>query len=72
MLASDESNQEPAQKVASNTETQATTGASVDAAVTSKSGPSWLVSGIPGIKDPLVAKPRKKNIDKTLQVKAFI
>lgn len=72
VLASDESNQEPAHKVVPNTETQATTRVSVDAAVTPKSGPSWFVSGIPGIKDPLVAKTRKKKIDKTLQVKALI
>lgn len=75
VLASDESNQEPAYKVVPNTETQATTRASVDDAVTPKtpkSGPSWLVSGIPGIKDPRVAKPRKKKTDKALQVKAFI
>lgn len=74
VLASDESNQEPAHKVAPNTETQAATRASVDAAVTPKSEPSWLVSGIPGIEDPLAAKKksRKKKIDKTLQVKAFI
>ncbi|XP_072780369.1 coiled-coil domain-containing protein 201 [Taeniopygia guttata] len=69
VLASDESNQEPAHKIVPNTETQATTRAFVDAAVTPKSGPSWLVSGIPGIKDPLVTKSRKKKIDKTLQKK---
>lgn len=72
VLASDESNQEPAPKVVPNTETQVTTGAPVDAAVTPKSGPSWLVSGLPGIKDPPAAKPKKKKIDKILQVKAFI
>ncbi|XP_068864007.1 coiled-coil domain-containing protein 201 isoform X2 [Aphelocoma coerulescens] len=49
--------------------TQATTRASVDAAVTPKSGPSWLVSGMPGIKDPPLPKSRKKNIDKALQRK---
>ncbi|XP_066044539.1 coiled-coil domain-containing protein 201 [Chamaea fasciata] len=69
VLASDESNQEPAHKVVPNKEIQAITRASVDAAVTPQSGPSWLVSGIPGIKDPLVAKPRKKKIDKILQRK---
>ncbi|KAI1243015.1 hypothetical protein IHE44_0000581 [Lamprotornis superbus] len=69
VLASDESNQEPAPKVVPNIETQATARASVDAAVTPKSGPSWLVSGIPGIKDPPAAKSRKKKTDKTLQRK---
>ncbi|XP_041255461.1 coiled-coil domain-containing protein 201-like [Onychostruthus taczanowskii] len=69
VLASDESNQEPAHKIVPNTETQAITRAFVDSAVTPKSGPSWLVSGIPGIKDPLVAKSRKKKIDRTLQRK---
>ncbi|KAF4797651.1 hypothetical protein TURU_071667 [Turdus rufiventris] len=69
VLASDESNQEPAPKVVPNTETQVTTGAPVDAAVTPKSGPSWLVSGLPGIKDPPAAKPKKKKIDKILQRK---
>ncbi|XP_005041518.1 PREDICTED: uncharacterized protein LOC101814524 [Ficedula albicollis] len=69
VLASDESNQEPPHKVVPNIETQATTRAPVDAAVTPKSGPSWLVSGLPGIKDPPVAKPKKKKIDKALQRK---
>ncbi|KAL2308074.1 hypothetical protein Nmel_001073 [Mimus melanotis] len=69
VLASDESNQEPAHKVVPNIETQATARASVDAAVPPKSGPSWLVSGIPGIKDPPAAKSKKKKIDKTLQRK---
>ncbi|RMC05606.1 hypothetical protein DUI87_17691 [Hirundo rustica rustica] len=69
VLASDESYQEPGHKVVPNTETQANTRASMDVAVTPKSGPSWLTSGIPGIKDPLVAKYRKKKMDKTLQQK---
>ncbi|KFO64598.1 coiled-coil domain-containing protein 201-like [Corvus cornix cornix] len=69
VLASDESNQEPAYNAVPSTETQATTRASVDAAVTPKSGPSWLVSGMPGIKDPPEAKSRKKKIDKALQRK---
>ncbi|XP_062363508.1 coiled-coil domain-containing protein 201 [Cinclus cinclus] len=69
VLASDESNQEPAHKVVPSIETQAATRASVDAAVTPERGPSWLVSGIPGIKDPPVAKSKKKKIDKTLQRK---
>ncbi|XP_039926832.1 coiled-coil domain-containing protein 201 isoform X2 [Hirundo rustica] len=69
VLASDESYQEPGHKVVPNTETQANTRASMDVAVTPKSGPSWLTSGIPGIKDPLVAKYRKKKMDKTLQKK---
>ncbi|XP_059696604.1 coiled-coil domain-containing protein 201 [Haemorhous mexicanus] len=69
VLASDESYQEPAHKIVPNTETQATARASVDAAVSPKSGPSWPISGIPGIKDPPVAKSRKKKIDKTLQRK---
>ncbi|XP_068056379.1 coiled-coil domain-containing protein 201 isoform X2 [Anomalospiza imberbis] len=69
VLASDESNQEPAHKIVPNTETQASTRAFMDDAGTPKSRPSWLVSGIPGIKDPLVAKSRKKKINKTLQRK---
>ncbi|KAM4907510.1 coiled-coil domain-containing protein 201 [Sylvia borin] len=67
VLDSDETNQEPAHKVVPNIETQATTRASVDAAVTPKSGHSWLVTGIPGIKDPPVVKSRKKKRDKILQ-----
>ncbi|XP_036252040.1 coiled-coil domain-containing protein 201 [Molothrus ater] len=69
VLASDESNQEPAHKIVPNIETQATTRAFMDAAVTPKSKPLWLVSGIPGIKDSPVAKSRKKKINKTLQRK---
>ncbi|XP_050187338.1 coiled-coil domain-containing protein 201 [Myiozetetes cayanensis] len=66
VLASDESNQEPSDQVVPNMETQATTKASVEAAVTRKSGPSWLVTGIPGIKDLPIAKPRKKKTVKAL------
>ncbi|XP_039241805.1 coiled-coil domain-containing protein 201-like [Pipra filicauda] len=61
VLASDESNQE-----SSDMETQATTKAFVEAAVTHKSGPSRLVTGIPGIKDLPIAKTRKKKTDKAL------
>ncbi|KAM9231237.1 hypothetical protein N330_00332 [Leptosomus discolor] len=66
VLASDESNEEPSDKVVPNMETQAPTEASEEAAVTPKSGPSWLVTGIPGIKDLPIVKTRKKKIDKAL------
>ncbi|KFQ64600.1 hypothetical protein N335_02947 [Phaethon lepturus] len=66
VLASDESNEEKSDTVLPNVETQAPTNASVGSAVTPKSGPSWLVTGIPGIKDVLTVKTRKKKIDKAL------
>ncbi|XP_032854745.1 coiled-coil domain-containing protein 201-like [Tyto alba] len=66
VLASDESNEEPSDKVVLNVETQAPTKAYEDAAVSPKSGPSWLVTGIPGIKDVPVVKNRKKKTDKAL------
>ncbi|KFP15644.1 coiled-coil domain-containing protein 201-like [Egretta garzetta] len=66
VLASDESNEEPSDEVVSNVETQAPTKASEETTVTSKSGPSWLVTGIPGIKDVLIVKTRKKKTDKAL------
>lgn len=71
VLASDESNEEPSDKVDPNMETQAPTKASEDAAVNPSNGPSWLVTGIPGIKDVPIAKTRKKKIDKDLVVIAF-
>ncbi|XP_065686448.1 coiled-coil domain-containing protein 201 [Patagioenas fasciata] len=66
VLASDESNEEPSDDVVANVETQAPTKSSEEATVTPKSGPSWLVTGIPGIKDLPVVKTRKKKIDKAL------
>ncbi|KAM7123098.1 coiled-coil domain-containing protein 201 [Ciconia maguari] len=66
VLASDESHEEPGDKVVPNMETQAPTKVSEEAAVTPKSGPSWLVTGIPGIKDLPIVKNRKKKIDKAL------
>ncbi|KAM6132651.1 coiled-coil domain-containing protein 201 [Pterocles gutturalis] len=66
VLASDESNEEPSDTVVPNVETQASTEASEEAAVTPESGPSWLVTGIPGIKDLPIVKTRKKKIDQAL------
>ncbi|KFO81730.1 hypothetical protein N303_08886, partial [Cuculus canorus] len=66
VLASDESNEETSDKGVPNLETQASTKTSEEAAVTPKSGPSWLFTGIPGIKDPLIAKTWKKKTDKAL------
>lgn len=71
VLASDESNEEPSDKVSPGVETQAPTTAPKEAAVTPKSGPSWLVTGIPGIKDVPITKVRKKKIDKNLVVMVF-
>lgn len=71
VLASDESNEEPSDKVAANVETQAPTKSSEEATVTPKSEPSWLVIGIPGIKDVPIVKTRKKKIDKALVVIVF-
>ncbi|XP_026699522.1 uncharacterized protein LOC113477415 [Athene cunicularia] len=64
VLASDESNEDPSDKVVPKEETQASTKASEETAVTPKSAPSRLVTGIPGIKDVLIVKTRKKKIDK--------
>ncbi|XP_074429599.1 coiled-coil domain-containing protein 201 [Larus michahellis] len=70
VLASDESNEEPSDKPSdkadTNMETQASTKASEKDAVNPRSGPSWLVTGIPGIKDVPIVKTRKKKIDKAL------
>lgn len=71
VLASEESNEEPSDKVVPNAEAQAPTKASEEAAVTPKSGPSWLVTGIPGIKDIPIVKTKKKKTDKALMVMAF-
>lgn len=72
VLASDESNEEPSDKVVPSVETQAPTTASKEAAVTPKNGPSWLVTGIPGIKDLPITKVRKKKIDKVLVVMVLV
>ncbi|XP_074742907.1 coiled-coil domain-containing protein 201, partial [Strix uralensis] len=66
VLASDESNEDPSDKVVRKEETQAYTKASEETAVTPKSAPSWLLTGIPGIKDVPIVKTRKKKIDKAL------
>ncbi|KAM6374889.1 coiled-coil domain-containing protein 201 [Alca torda] len=66
VLASDESNEEPSDKADTNMETQASIKASEEAAENPKSGPSWLVTGIPGIKDLPITRTRKKKIDKAL------
>ncbi|XP_031447882.1 coiled-coil domain-containing protein 201-like [Phasianus colchicus] len=64
VLASDESIEETSEKVASSAGTQTPTKASEKLAGTPKSGSSWMVSGIPGIKDPPVLK--KKKTDKAI------
>ncbi|XP_021238060.1 uncharacterized protein LOC110390840 [Numida meleagris] len=64
VLASDESNEEPSEKAVSSVETQSPTKASEKFAVSPKSGSSWMVTGIPGIKDPPMLK--KKKIDKAI------
>lgn len=69
VLASDESNEEASEKAVSSVETQTPTEASEKIAVTPKSGFSWMVSGIPGIKDPPMLK--KKKIDKATVVIIF-
>ncbi|KFO12193.1 hypothetical protein N312_03710 [Balearica regulorum gibbericeps] len=66
VLASNESNEEQSDKVVPDMETEAPAKASEEAAVISESGPSWLVTGIPGIKDIPIVKTRKKKIDKAL------
>ncbi|KFZ62883.1 hypothetical protein N321_04389 [Antrostomus carolinensis] len=66
VLASDESNEETSDKVVPNLETQSPTKAAEEDSVTPQSGPSWLVTGIPGIKDLPIVKTRKKKIDKAL------
>ncbi|KFQ25434.1 hypothetical protein N331_08777, partial [Merops nubicus] len=66
VLASEESSEEPSDKVVPSEETQDTIKASEDTAATPKSGPSWIVTGIPGIKDVPMGKTRKKKIDKAL------
>lgn len=71
VLASGESDEEPSDKVMSSSETQASTKASEEAAAIPESGPSWLLTGIPGIKDLPIVKKRKKKVDKALVVMAF-
>lgn len=69
VLASDESNEEASENVVSSVETQTPTKASEKLAVIPKSGSSWMVSGIPGIKDPPMLK--KKKTDKAIVVIIF-
>lgn len=71
VLASNESNEEPSEEAVSSVETQAPTKASEKVAVTPRSGPSWLVTGIPGIKDVQIGKKKKKKIDKSIVVTIF-
>ncbi|XP_065521702.1 coiled-coil domain-containing protein 201 [Lathamus discolor] len=66
VLASGESDEEPNDKVVPSSETQASTKAFEEAAVIPESGPSWLLTGIPGIKDLPIGKKRKKKVDKAL------
>ncbi|KFP03478.1 coiled-coil domain-containing protein 201-like [Calypte anna] len=66
VLASDESYEEPSEKVVPNVESKASSKLSEEDEGTLESGPSWLVTGIPGIKDLPAAKTRKKKIDKAL------
>ncbi|KFR14743.1 hypothetical protein N306_02990 [Opisthocomus hoazin] len=66
VLSSDESKEEPSNKVVPNVENPAPAEAFEEAAAAPKSGPSWLVAGIPGIKDVPIVKTRKKKTDKAL------
>ncbi|XP_062424474.1 coiled-coil domain-containing protein 201 [Rhea pennata] len=70
VLASDESAEEPSNKgvppAENEAETEVPSEAIEEAAATPKHGLSWLVTGIPGIKDPPIAKAKKKRIDKAL------
>ncbi|KFQ44401.1 hypothetical protein N333_12983 [Nestor notabilis] len=66
VLASDEADEEPNDKVVPSLETQPPTKATEGAAVIPESEPSWLIAGIPGIKDLPIGKKRKKKIDKAL------
>ncbi|KFP34363.1 hypothetical protein N325_08970 [Colius striatus] len=65
VLAS-ESNEEPSDEVVPNVEAEAPTKPVEKAAVTAQSGPSGLVTGLPGIKDDQITKKRKKKIDRDL------
>ncbi|KAM9387108.1 coiled-coil domain-containing protein 201 [Phaethornis superciliosus] len=66
VLASDESYEEPSDKVVPNVEIKDSSKLSEEDEVILKSGPSWLVTGIPGIKDFPAVKTRKRKIDKAL------
>ncbi|XP_068789921.1 coiled-coil domain-containing protein 201 [Struthio camelus] len=66
VLASDESTEDPSDKAVLNVETEVPTEAPKEVTATPKHGLSWLVTGIPGIKDPPIAKAKKKKIDKAL------
>ncbi|XP_061230853.1 coiled-coil domain-containing protein 201 [Neopsephotus bourkii] len=66
VLASGESDEEPNDKAVPSSETQASTKASEEAAAIPESEPSWLLTGIPGIKDLPIGKKRKKKVDKAL------
>ncbi|KAM6282412.1 coiled-coil domain-containing protein 201 [Porphyrio hochstetteri] len=66
VLASNESNEDPSDEIVPNMEIEAPAKASEEVAVIPKSEPSWLVVGIPGIKDVPLVKTRKKKIDKAL------
>ncbi|KAM4658313.1 coiled-coil domain-containing protein 201 [Amazona ochrocephala] len=66
VLASGESDEEPNEEVMPSSEAQASTKASEEATVIPESGPSWLLTGIPGIKDLPIVKKRKKKVDKAL------
>ncbi|KAM8810574.1 coiled-coil domain-containing protein 201 [Eudromia elegans] len=65
VLASDES-ADPSSKTALNVEREAPAEAAEEVAPAPSSVLSWLVTGIPGIKDPPIAKTKKKRIDKAL------
>ncbi|KAM9025446.1 coiled-coil domain-containing protein 201 [Ara ararauna] len=66
VLASGESDEEPNEEVMPSSEAQASAKASEGATVIPESGPSWLLTGIPGIKDLPIVKKRKKKVDKAL------
>ncbi|XP_025889473.1 uncharacterized protein LOC112942700 [Nothoprocta perdicaria] len=63
VLASDESAEDPSNKTVLNVEAEVP---AEEVTAAPKSALSWLVTGIPGIKDPPIAKTKKKRIDKAL------
>ncbi|KGL81581.1 hypothetical protein N309_03235 [Tinamus guttatus] len=66
VLASDESAEDPSKKTVLNVGTNAPSEATEEVAAAPKSALLWLVTGIPGIKDPPIAKTKKKRMDKAL------
>ncbi|XP_067148276.1 coiled-coil domain-containing protein 201 [Apteryx mantelli] len=64
--ASDESTGDPSGKAVLDVKTEVPTETTEEVTAAPKRGFSWLVTGIPGIKDPPIAKNRKKKIAKAL------